>query len=84
MNRDDPQSRRHRLLFLIGRSPTGNEHVCYLSSEGIRPGTFRSALHAGEVVKAGHLYSLTDTGLAALASTGRSLSPNAIVGRDDE
>lgn len=68
MNQDDPQSRRRRLLYLIGRSPTGNEHVCYLSGQGIRPGTFRSARQAGEIVKSGHLYSLTDAGRVALAS----------------
>lgn len=69
MSRDDPQSRRRRLLYLIGRSPTGYEHVCYLSSEGIRPGTYRSALQAGEILKAGNLYSLTEAGRAALLTT---------------
>ena len=84
MTRDDSQSRRRRLLSLIARSPTGNEHVCYLTSEGIRPGTFRSALQAGEIVKAGHLYSLTDAGHSALESIGRSVSPNAIIGNGND
>jgi len=69
MNQDDPQSRRRRLLYLIGRSPTGNENVHYLHSEGVRPGTFRAAIQAGEVTKTGRLYSLTDAGKAALSLT---------------
>jgi hypothetical protein len=69
MREDTPQSRRQRLLYLIGRSPTGNEHVCYLSGQGIRSGTFRAAIQAGEVTKTGHLYSLTDAGEAALSIT---------------
>jgi hypothetical protein len=69
MQKDTPQSRRQRLLYLIGRSPTGKENVHYLTSEGVRPATFRSALQAGEVTKTGHLYSLTDPGKAALPVT---------------
>ena len=63
-----PQTRRHRLLYLIGRSPTGNENVHYLTSEGVRPGTFRAAIQAGQVARTGRLYALTDSGRSALAS----------------
>lgn len=69
MNRDDPQIRRRRLLYLIGRSPTGNETVHYLSSRGILPETFKAAIQSGEVTKTGDLYSLTDAGKAALSLT---------------